>query len=566
MRVIVVDDHATNRQLCRFMLDSVAEQIDVFENGEGVVAAMQQMEVLPDLILLDVMMPVKDGFVTAQEIREAFPNHYIPIIFLTVLDDHDSFERCLSLGDDFILKPVERSVLLAKVQAHHRVVKMHNEVMEQRDQLQRFREQVQYDFAISESIFSNLMEEMGEQVEHIFGIEYISTPSTIFNGDLIVIASRPYGGIYVMIADATGNGLPAAISTLPATRTFFSTAAKGLSLGEMVSELNRSLESFLPTGMMLAASVFEIRANGFEVSWWGGGLPDGYILDSDGSVAKRLVSSHMPMGVLKPEEFESDVMHFKLDPDQRIVCYTDGITEAENDAGELFGEQRLEALLGKVSQGALIPTLYEEVQRFAKPGKADDLSVLTMTFPLVNVNKGQVNQPLMLGKVPLKTSLSFPAAVMKRIAVMNEMRTYLKGIVLGGEHLDLLCSLLSELFNNAIDHGLLGLNSEMKDDPDGFLLYYQQREERLQQLDESHWIRLDIDFQPQRLRIEFMLEHSGVGFDYQQNRAENPDVSYGRGILLASTLCESLHYSNEGKCVHAVYLFNEEQPFPNLMT
>lgn len=166
MRVIVVDDHATNRQLCRFMLDSVAEQIDVFENGEGVVAAMQQMEVLPDLILLDVMMPVKDGFVTAQEIREAFPNHYIPIIFLTVLDDHDSFERCLSLGDDFILKPVERSVLLAKVQAHHRVVKMHNEVMEQRDQLQRFREQVQYDFAISESIFSNLMEEMGEQVEH----------------------------------------------------------------------------------------------------------------------------------------------------------------------------------------------------------------------------------------------------------------------------------------------------------------------------------------------------------------------------------------------------------------
>ncbi|QTG90199.1 SpoIIE family protein phosphatase, partial [Vibrio furnissii] len=152
-------------------------------------------------------------------------------------------------------------------------VKMHNEVTEQRDQLQHFREQVQYDYAISESIFSNLMEEMSAQVEHIFGIEYISTPSTIFNGDLIVVASRPYGGVYVMIADATGSGLPAAISTIPATRTFFSTAARGLSLGEIVTELNRSLESFLPTGMMLAASVFEVRANGFEVSWWGGGLP-----------------------------------------------------------------------------------------------------------------------------------------------------------------------------------------------------------------------------------------------------------------------------------------------------
>lgn len=565
MRVIVVDDHATNRQLCRFMLDNVAEHIDVFENGDGVVAAMQQMEVLPDLILLDVMMPVKDGFVTAQEIRAAFANHYIPIIFLTVLDDHASFERCMALGDDFILKPVERSVLIAKVQAHYRVIKMHKEVMEQRDQLQRFREQVQYDYAISESIFSNLMEVMGSQVEHIFGIEYISTPSTIFNGDLIVVASRPYGGIYVMIADATGNGLPAAISTIPATRTFFASAAKGLSLSEMVRELNASLESFLPTGMMLAASVFEIRANGFEVSWWGGGLPDGYLLDSNGGLAKRLISSHMPLGVLTPEEFESDVSLFKLEPGQRIVCYTDGITEAANEAGELFGEQRLEALLGKVAQGALIPTLYEEVQRFAKPGKADDLSMLTMTFPLVNVNQGQFNQSLMLGNIPLKTTLEFPAPVLKSIAVMNEVRAYIKGIVPGGEHLDLICSLLSELFNNAIEHGLLALNSEMKDDPDGFLQYYQQREQRLQQLDDAHWIRLDIDYQPQRFRIEFTLEHSGVGFEYQQQRHNNPDITYGRGILLASTLCESLHYSNEGKCVHAVYLFNAEHTFPNLI-
>lgn len=59
MRVMVVDDHATNRELCRFMLAHVADQIDVFANGQGVVEAMQQMDTLPDLILLDVMMPIK---------------------------------------------------------------------------------------------------------------------------------------------------------------------------------------------------------------------------------------------------------------------------------------------------------------------------------------------------------------------------------------------------------------------------------------------------------------------------------------------------------------------------
>lgn len=221
MRVMIVDDHATNRELCRFILSHIVEHIDTFENGEGVVEAMLAMDELPDIILLDVMMPIKNGFATAKEIRQAFPYHHIPIIFLTVLDDHDSYERCLSLGDDFILKPVERSVLIAKVQAHYRIVKMHNEVTLQRDELHHFNEQVQYDYAIAESIFTNLMDEMSTKVSNIYGINYISTPSTIFNGDLIVVANRPYGGVYVMVADATGHGLPAAISTIPATRTFF---------------------------------------------------------------------------------------------------------------------------------------------------------------------------------------------------------------------------------------------------------------------------------------------------------------------------------------------------------
>lgn len=564
MRVLVVDDHATNRELCRFMLAGVAEQIDVFANGQDVVEAMRQMPRLPDLILLDVMMPVKDGFSTAKDIRHEFPDSYIPIIFLTVLDDHDSFERCLSLGDDFILKPVERNVLIAKVQAHYRTVRMHREVKEQRDQLQHFREQVQYDYAISESIFSNLMEEMSAQVEHLFGIEYISTPSTIFNGDLIVAASRPYGGAYVMIADATGSGLPAAISTIPATRTFFATAARGLSLGEMVTELNSSLESFLPTGMMLAASVFEIRANGFEVSWWGGGLPDGYVLDATGSIIKRLISTHMPLGVLKEHEFENDLHHFKLDPGQRIVCYTDGITEAENATGDRFGEERLEGLLRRVPQSELISTLYDEVKRFAKAGSRDDLSMLTMSFPISHSNLIPQTPPLLLSNMPVKSEISFPASVLKQIVVMNEVRTYLKGIVLGGAHLDLLCSILSELFANAIEHGLLELKSDMKDDPDGFFNYYQLREDKLKLLDDAHWVRLNVDYQPARSRIELTLEHSGKGFECQHKSSDDSNVVYGRGILLAAELCESLHYSNGGKCVHAVYVFSQSQAFPML--
>ncbi|WP_438883190.1 hypothetical protein, partial [Bacillus cereus group sp. BC257] len=86
----------------------------------------------------------------------------------------DSFSRCLALGDDFIPKPIEKSVLQAKIQAHYRIVKMHQQLILQRDQLQIFQDQVQRDYSVAESIFSTLAEEMSAQSEPIYGTHYIS--------------------------------------------------------------------------------------------------------------------------------------------------------------------------------------------------------------------------------------------------------------------------------------------------------------------------------------------------------------------------------------------------------
>ena len=444
---------------------------------------------------------------TSQEIRQAFPDHHIAIIFLTVLDDHDSFERCLALGDDFVLKPVERSVLLAKVQAHFRIVRMHNEVITQRDELSQFHEQVRYDYAMAESIFSNLKEEMSSQVKHIFGIDYISTPSTIFNGDLIVVANRPHGGVYVMIADATGHGLPAAISAIPATRAFFSMALKGMSLGEIATELNEVLGRFLPSGMMLAASIFEVRANGFEVSMWGGGLPDGYILSEEGKIVRRLVSKHMPLGVLSNSEFETDLIHLKLEPNQKIIAYTDGLTEALNEKGELFGQDRLEAALQRGDSA--IPKLYESVRQFSHRTTDDDLSILSMTFPIsTNQEVTSTSNADPIGHITTQSTLRFSSEVIKSVSLMTDVRRYLMGLINDGTHLDLVCSVLAELLSNAIDHGLLNLDSSIKEQPDGFFLFYQLREDKLAELDKDAWIRLDLDFDPDKSQLLMMVASS----------------------------------------------------------
>ena len=75
--------------------------------------------------------------------------------------------------------------------------------------------------------------------------------------------------------------------------------------------------------------------------------------------------------------------------------------------------------------------------------------------------------------------------MLRQVTVMTEVRKFLAGILISGAHLDLVCSVLSELFANAIDHGLLKLDSSIKEQPDGFFLFYQMKEEKIKQIDDD---------------------------------------------------------------------------------
>ena len=236
--------------------------------------------------------------------------------------------------------------------------------------------------------------------------------------------------------------------------------------------------------------------------------------------------------------------------------------EAENGLGEQFGQERLEEAL--TSGRAMIPTLFESVRKFANRNVGDDLSILAMEFPISNSNDKVVQQnSFYLSKTPAQSKMRFPASVLKSVTVMSEVRQFLTG-VMTGPHLDLVCSVLSELFANAIEHGLLHLDSKIKEEPDGFFTFYQLREEKLKELSEELWVTLFIDYKPEQKQLVLELEHNGVGFDYNKlKQSIDKSLTHGRGIVLASELCDSLDYSKQGKCVTAVYSLDAKHHFPS---
>lgn len=115
-KVLVVDDHSTSRMTAVALL--AMEGYEVIEADSGVAALNVVLQVHPDLILLDVMMPGMDGFQVCQQIKQNELTRLIPVVFVTALDDRRSRIRGIEVGgDDFLTKPFDRVELAARVKS-----------------------------------------------------------------------------------------------------------------------------------------------------------------------------------------------------------------------------------------------------------------------------------------------------------------------------------------------------------------------------------------------------------------------------------------------------------------
>jgi anti-sigma regulatory factor (Ser/Thr protein kinase) len=122
-------------------------------------------------------------------------------------------------------------------------------------------------------------------------------------------------------------------------------------------------------------------------------------------------------------------------------------------------------------------------------------------------------------------------------------------------YVNTLNTILAELYSNALEHGLLHLDSALKNSAQGFAKYYALRHERLNELTEG-FIRFDIKHEPTDNggRLTLQVTDSGQGFQVAQthlvNENENSLINYhGRGIRLIETLCQRLEFIAPGNSV-----------------
>lgn len=547
MHILVVDDQDLNRAMLRYMLEQEGHQVSLAIHGKDAIERFTDIN--PDIVLLDVIMPEMDGFATAPILKKLSGDLHLPILFITSLDDQDSMLHCLNVGgDDFLAKPFDKLILSAKIKAHGRSRELSARIHEQRNQLKFHQLQTEREHQIVEHIFANALSKNNARTEIV---EHYLAPASTFNGDLLLTSRSPLGGNYVFLGDFTGHGLAAAVGALPTAQTFFELTQRGLSVGDIARAINVRLLQLLPNDMFCAACIVELSCSGKAASIWIGGMPDMLVVDTLNGIKSRVPSQHMALGVLDDEEFEHTLINCELASTDRLVLYTDGITETMNSNDEMFGQDRFEKIYNKTPKADIIDVIQTLDNYRGKEHQLDDISIVQVNC--LNSPTPQTSTQKNIPPLPWKVSVELTPEEIRHtdpVAQILDMVSAFQGME---KHRSTLFLLLAEMYNNSVDHGLLNLNSDVKNEDEGFFEFYVQRQEALDNLTEGY-LRLQVEHKAEFNSIQLSITDSGKGFDADKVKAKLKDSDHhGRGLKLICELAKKLDYKDQGRTIIVDY-------------
>lgn len=544
MKILIVDDEPINRIMLVSMLND-AGYMDCIEAENGMNAIAMAQEHNPDLVLLDVMMPGMSGFEVAPLLKEMARETYLPILFITALDDNESLVKCLEVGgNDFATKPFDKHILTAKIKAHEKIRVLSQHIEKQNKELRFYQQGVDREHAIVEHIFSHAIVNSPDILKYF---DCILAPAESFNGDTFVCHPSPSGGLYFLMGDFTGHGLASAIGALPVTRAFQEMSEKGLAVPEMAAKINKVLLRFLPGDMFMAAVIGEVNSTGKRVTLWQGGVPQSLVVSNETRRVTPYPPRHMALGILEESEFDNYVDSFEMTEGDRLVFYTDGLIEITDGEGVMLNEDGFKQWFDQ-DTALSIPAAYEKAKAYTgENGFDDDVSLIAYECQSLEA----ITPVAPPDDIPSDIVIDLNETHLKRDDVLERVLN-IAGQCSGINHFrSTLFTLLSEMFSNGLEHGILGMDSQMKHSPDGFIEYYSVREEKISELENAQ-MRIQIKSIPERHQVEVSVKDSGSGFDFSKIDFENSEASFGRGLALIRSLSEKVSFGDGGREITCV--------------
>jgi serine phosphatase RsbU (regulator of sigma subunit) len=253
------------------------------------------------------------------------------------------------------------------------------------DQLSLMRHSVEQELRVARSIQQASLPKEVPQLEG-WQIAPFYRPAREVGGDFYDFFELEEGRVGVVVGDATGKGMPAALVAGAASNMLRAVAqalGSSSSPGEVLAQVNDTLLARIPPNMFVTCfyAIVEDESGGLLYANAGHNLPCCRHADEHAAATTTDLSARgMPLGIMPQMNYEEK--ESVLVPGEGVLFYTDGLVEAHNSQGEMFGTPRLRSLLSERPEAGrgMSATLMEELERFTGKGweQEDDITLLTL--------------------------------------------------------------------------------------------------------------------------------------------------------------------------------------------
>jgi phosphoserine phosphatase RsbU/P len=365
--ILVVDDDPLTRKMLVRTLTAAGYQCLASENG---LAAWDQMRASqPSLVLLDLEMPDLDGAELVRRMRaDANPAiAQIPTIMLTGHIDEQSEVLCLEAGaDDFVTKPINTTVLRARIETHLRLRLMRDQLRRQNEELEAWRHNLERDLAAARLTQQALIPQKPPMLPG-WDVAAVFRPVIEVGGDIYGWVRMKDDRMLFWIADATGHGASAALITTLTKLLFHYGTVEEDSPVTVMQAVNNDFHGIFGGRSFMTAMCIALDPDSGRASIVGAGHPPLLIARRNGPT-ETIGSAAPPLGLAElPQFVETEV---QLAQGDAFLLYTDGLFSAVDKKRSRFTPEHLGKMIDVSAPNA--ETILKKILQKTAPADSDD--------------------------------------------------------------------------------------------------------------------------------------------------------------------------------------------------
>ncbi len=383
-KILIVDDEPFNIDYLQQELEETDYQTISAENGQEALAKVDSQT--PDLVLLDIMMPVMDGFEVLVRLKANPQTRELPVIVISASNDLKSVIRGIQLGaEDYLPKPFEPTLLKARISSSLEKKRLH-------DLEKLYLKSLERELEIGREIQKGFLPPALPQVPGWEIAAYFQAAREVA-GDYYDAFLLPDGNLLGVVGDVCGKGVGAALymalfrSLIRATSKsehFHSTSAGGLSHAERLKDVISFVNNYVAdthghTSMFSTVFIYSLDLEKNILTYINCGNEPALLVRARAEVTELWPTGPI-VGIIPNAGFAA--VEEAMAENDVLLLYSDGVTDALNPGQEAFGRQRLGDLVkDRQAEGDscsnLLTALHQKLQQHCGAAvQFDDITAL----------------------------------------------------------------------------------------------------------------------------------------------------------------------------------------------